>query len=171
MTGQSVTRELNQQEAGEALRSAINRLQGNRTPEWRLDIEVLGEMERLAFRAMQILVGRLDQHTLQSIPEVAQRRIRLACRGFAHSMHPTHQDLALRIACQERTREGAIVRYLECLEIPLADLVHLPVKAMPTVEVLWKCGECGRLYAQNIDQCTSGHLAQDVFPVEAKGRS
>lgn len=164
---QTIPHELTPKESADALASAMSNVIERRTSDWSLMVDVLTPLEPIAFRAMQILArGAVDGYALHELPTAQRQRLQQMCAGFAHAMNPLHQELAVRIASQEQTGEAAIWRYLALLNLTFAELVTVPAGPMPSVQVLWKCGACGRLYESNPFMCSSGHVSQHTFPVE-----
>ena len=132
-------------------------------------VDVLPALERLAYRAMQIAaMGAIDDISFEQMPDRPRRQLSQQCEAFAHSLNPLHRELAIKMASQERTAEGAIWRYLGLLALPVEQLVVTPAAPMPVVTILWKCGQCGALYTHDITVCSRDHIGQHVFPVEAK---
>lgn len=134
---------------------------------WEFLVEVLQPLQAAAFRAMRVFGhGTIDQFTAYTLPSPQREQLHHQCRAFANSMNPLHREVALRVACVERSPELAIARYARLLDMPLDQLMRETATPSPVVTVLWKCGQCGRLYEANPFMCSSGHLSQHTFPVE-----
>ena len=134
---------------------------------WEFLVDVLQPLQAVAFRAMRTFAhGTIDHFNAYTLPSPQREQLQSQCRGFANSMNPLHRELALRVACVERSPELAIARYHQLLNMSFEQLARESASPAPVVSVLWKCGECGRLYESNPFMCSSDHLAQHTFPVE-----